>query len=98
MVLMEDWSLSGSPFSMGIWNWRISWENSSEIPPEEIWVVYECPVMELMIVEDDWSLITKTSSETLSNEEINIKVCNTASPIEVLDWKFSYHCKTQKAS
>ena len=74
MVLMEDWSLSSSPFFVSIWNWWVSWKNSGQIPPEEVWVVQQITVEVLVVVEDDWSLESKTSSETLSNEEINIEV------------------------
>ena len=98
VVLMEDWSLSGSPLSVGIWHWWVSWKHSGHVPPEEVWVVRQSSVMELMIVEDDWSLVSQTSAETLTYEEINVEVCNTASPIETLDWKFSYYCQPQKAS
>ena len=94
MVLMENWSLSSSPLFVSIWNWWVSWKNSGQIPPEEVWIVQQITVEVLVVVEDDWSLESKTSSETLSNEEINIKVWNTGSPVEALDWKFSNYCKT----
>ena len=68
VVLMEDWSLSGSPFSMGIWHWWVLWENSNHVPPEEIWVVEEGSGVELMVIEDDWSLVSQSSSETLAHE------------------------------
>jgi hypothetical protein len=66
---MEDWLLSSSPFSVGIWNWRVLWENSGQIPPEEIWVVQQSSGVELMVVENNWSLISETSSKSLGDED-----------------------------
>jgi len=31
---MENWILSSSPFSVSIWNWRISGQNPADVPPE----------------------------------------------------------------
>ena len=69
VILMEDWRLSSSPLSMRIWNWWVLWKNSGQIPPEEIWIVQESSSMELMVVEYNWSLISKTSSESLRYED-----------------------------
>jgi len=74
VILMEDWSLSGSPLSVSIWNWRVLWENSTDVPPEEIWVVHQGSSVELMIIHHDWSLISQSSSESLGNEEHEIEV------------------------
>ena len=65
VVLMEDWHLSCSPFSMGIWDWRVLWQNSCPIPPKEVWEVKLGPLVESMIVENDWSLVSKTSTDSL---------------------------------
>ena len=74
VVLMEDWSLSGSPLSVSIWNWWVLWENSSQVPPEEVWIVHQGSSVELMIVHDNWSLVSESSSKTLGNEEHQIEV------------------------
>jgi len=54
--------------------------------------------MESMIVHYDWSCISQTSSETLRDEEVNVEIGNPASCIEILNWQFSNHQKTQEAS
>ena len=74
VVLMEDWGLSGSPLSVSIWNWWVLWENSSNVPPEEIWVIHQSSSVELMIVHDYWSLVPQSSSKTLGNEEHEVEV------------------------
>jgi hypothetical protein len=58
---MEYWLLSSSPFSVWIWNWWVLWENSSQVPPEEIWIIQQSSSVELMVMEDGWSLISKVS-------------------------------------
>merc|ERR1719498_673972 len=64
MVLMEDWSLSSSPLSVGIWHRWVLWENSGQVQPEDIWVVKESSGVELMVVHNDWSLVSQTSSSS----------------------------------
>ena len=98
VVLMEDWVLSDSPFFVSIWNWRVSWKCSSIVPPEQIWVVQHCSRMESIIVEDNWSCESEPSSKPLWYEVVHIEVCNPASNIEVLNWKFSNNTKSKKAS
>mgnify|MGYP000023275364 FL=1 len=89
VVLMEYWGLSSSPLSVGIWNWWVLWENSAEVPPEEIWVVHQSSSVELMVVHDNWSLVSETSSESLRNEEHQVEVRQPASDVEVLNWELS---------
>ena len=85
VVLMEDWGLSCSPFSVSIWHRWVLWKNSGNVPPEQVWVVQESSIMELVVIEDDWSLVSKTSSKSLRNEESHIGVGQPASDIEVLN-------------
>ena len=89
VVLMEYWGLSSSPLSVGIWNWWVLWENSAKVPPEEIWVVHQSSSVELMVVHDNWSLVSETSSESLRNEEHQVEVRQPASDVEVLNWELS---------
>jgi len=95
---MENWSLSDSPFFMGIWDWWVLWKSSSQVPPQEIWVVLKSSLMEPMIVHYQWSSISQTSSETLRDEKVNVEIGDTTSNVEILNWKFSNHQKTQHAS
>ena len=98
VVLMKYRLLSGSPLSVGIWNWRVLWENSAHIPPEEIWVVQQGSCVELMVVEDDWSLISQTSSESLRHKDDQVEVSQPASNIEILNRELSDDSQTKKAS
>lgn len=98
VVLMEYWLLSGSPFSVGIWNWWVLWKNSCEVPPEEIWVVQQSSCVELMVVENNWSLISQTSSESLRYKDDEVEVSQPASNIEIFNREFSNDCQTKEAS
>ena len=98
VVLMEDWSLSRSPFSMSIWHWWVLWENSAQVPPEHVWVVEEGSSMELVVVEDDWSLVSQSSSETLAHKPRQPGVCEPASDIKVLNWELSNDGKSKDTS
>ena len=74
VILMEDWSLSSSPLSVSIWNRWVLWQDSGHVPPEEIWVVRESSRMEFVVPHDYWSLNSKTSSESLGDEEHEVGV------------------------
>jgi len=86
VVLMEDWGLSCSPFSVGIWKRRVSWQNSCQVPVEQVWVVDHCLRVDWLIVKDYRSCELESSSESLDNEEQYPEVSQPASDIEVLDW------------
>ena len=45
--------------------------------------------MESMIVHNDWSGISQTSSETLGDEEVDVEIGDPASYVEILNWKLS---------
>ena len=98
VVLMEHWLLSSSPLSVGVWNWRVLWENSADVPPEQVWVVQQGSRVELMVVENNWSLVSQTSAESLGHEDDQVEVSEPASDVEVLDWKLSDDSQTKEAS
>lgn len=98
VVLVEDWRLSSSPLSVGIWHRWVLWENSSQVPPEHVWVVQECSGVELMVVHNDWSFVSETSTSSSWHEEEQVSVWDPASNVEILNWKLSNNGKTQKAS
>lgn len=98
VVLMEDWSLSGSPLSVSVWNWRVSWENSRKVPPPEVWVVQECPLVEPVVVGHEWSLVSETSCNSSGEKEDQVGPGNRASHIEILNGQFPDDCKTEHAS
>jgi hypothetical protein len=52
MVLMIDGGLSCSPFSVGIWNGRVLWENPSDVPEEQVWVVDQGLGLHSIVVHD----------------------------------------------
>ena len=90
MILMEDWGLSSSPLSVCIWKRWVLWENLSDVPEEEIWVVDQCLGVEGVVIEEDRSSSAhNTSSQSLGHEVYDVEVSNPASDVEVLDWKLS---------
>ena len=98
MVLMENRGLSGSPLAVSVWNRWVLGQNLSQVPPEEIWVVNEGLGMDGMVVHDNGSSVSETSSETTGHEVDEPSVCEPASHIEVLDRKFSNEHETKDAS
>ena len=54
--------------------------------------------MESVIVEYNWSLISKSSTNTLGDKEHHVCVSNPASNVEVLDWKLSDYSKSKQDS
>ena len=70
MVLMVDWSLSCSPFSVSIWKRWVLWKNSGAGPVDQVWIVDKSLGVESIIVHNDWSIVEKTSSKT-SDDEVN---------------------------
>ena len=91
---MEDWSLASSPLTMSIRNWRVPWENTAHIPPVEVWEVDHCSLLEPLVIEHDWLLVSKTSSKSSGNEECEVGIRNPASDVEVLNRKFSDDSET----
>ena len=45
--------------------------------------------MESMIVHNNWSGISQTSSKTLRHEIVNVEIGQPASHVEILNWEFS---------
>jgi hypothetical protein len=89
VILMEDWSLSCSPFSVGIWDRWVLGKNPGDVPPKEVRVVHQGSGVEVVVVHHQWSLISQTSSESLGNKEYKPGVGQPASNIKVLNWKLS---------
>ena len=83
---------------MGVWNWRVLWENSADVPPEQVWVVQQGSRVELVVVENNWSLVSQTSAESLGHEDDQVEVCEPASDVEVLDWELSNDGQTKETS
>ena len=94
MVLMEHWSLSSTPLSVRIWNWWVARQYAANIPPEQVWVVEESTLVESIVVEDDWSLVSQTSANTSRHEENHVCISDPASHVEVFDWELSDNCET----
>ena len=74
VVLMMHWSLSSHPLSVGIWGWWVPWKDTAHVPPVEIWVVQHSSLLESLVVEDDWLLVSETSTKSSGNEESEISI------------------------
>ena len=68
VVLMVHRGLSGSPFSVSIWNGWVLGKNSGACPVDQVWVVHQCLCVEGIVVHNDWSVIEETSAHTSDNE------------------------------
>jgi hypothetical protein len=98
VILMIDWVLSGSPFSVSIRNGWVLGQHSGAGPPEEIWVVDQGLCIEGVVVHDNWSVVEKTTTKTTDHEVDAPTVCEPASNIEILNGQFSDNEETKKAS
>lgn len=98
MILMEDRSLSSSPFSVSIRKGWVLWKNLGNIPVEEVWIVSKRLGMDSVIVENQGSCVSETSTETSQDEVDAPGIGEPASHIEVLDGQFSNEEETKKAS
>ena len=54
--------------------------------------------MELVVVEDNRSLVSQSSSETLAHEPDQPGICEPASDIKVLNWELSNDGEAEKTS
>ena len=98
MVLMVHWLLSISPLSMGIWHWWVLWQDSGKLHPEHVWVVEERSHSVMVVVENDWSLMSQTSTSTSGHVSDQVDVYKGASGVETLDWQLSNDGKSKRAS
>jgi hypothetical protein len=55
MVLMEDGSLSSSPLSVGVWKRWVLWQDSCDVPVEEVWIIDQSLGVDGLIVHHDRS-------------------------------------------
>ena len=55
MILVEDWGLSCSPLSVGVWEGWVPWEDLGQVPVEKVWVVEEGLCVDGLIVHDNGS-------------------------------------------
>lgn len=62
MVLMVDGGLSGSPLSVSVGERWVLGQDSCDGPEEEIWVVGKSLGVEGVVVHDNWSCETETTT------------------------------------
>ena len=51
-----------------------------------------------MVIENNWSLISQTSAESLRHKDDKVEVSQPASDIEILNWEFSDDSQSKEAS
>jgi len=98
VVLMVDWLLPQSPLLVGSGYWSSSWNDSSQVKPEQVWIVQQRPEGESVVVEHDWSEVGKTSASSISDEEEKVGVHDGRSSVETLNWKLSDQSHSHKDS
>lgn len=89
MVLVEYWLLLFSPLEMSTWKRWVSSRDTTELHPEQVWVVIECSVSPMMTCKTK-TIALDTSSSGTQNVSY-VEVCDGTSRIEALDWQFSDH-------
>lgn len=89
VVLMVDGSLSGSPFSVSIWNGWVLWQNPCNVPKEQVWIIHQCLCLHCIVIHDNWPGKLKTSSQPSNHEVDEPGISEPASYIEVLNWQLS---------
>ena len=57
VVLMVDWSLASSPFSVRVGHGRVLGQDAGNRPVEQVWVVDESLVVEGVIVHHQGSVV-----------------------------------------
>jgi len=98
VVLMVDGSLSGSPLSVCIGNWRVLGQDTADIPEEEIGVVDEGLGVHGIVVKTDGSLLGESTAQSSDDEEHNPGVGDSASNMEVFDGELTDDGETEEDS
>ena len=94
VVLMVDWGLTSSPFSVCVGHWWVLWKHASHVPVEQVWVVGQGLGVEGVVVQNDWAVGSKTAAETSNNKPHAPDVGEAASSVEVFDWQFTDNGET----
>jgi len=55
---------------MGNWNGWVLWQNTGQVPPEQVGVVHQRLCVVRIVVEENWS-VTKETSAISSNNEVH---------------------------
>lgn len=97
MVLVIDWLLASPPLTVGIWDWWVLWQNTSQSPVAQIWVVFKSSLMDWVIIENDWTIVKKTTATSSAAVVNNPSVGKSTSSVEVLDWKLT-DCEESKSN
>lgn len=95
MVHVEHGVLACSPLAVRIWHWGVLRKDAGHIPVEQIWVVSKRLSVEGMIVHNQGSVVSKTTTESSDNEPHAPHVSEAASSVEVSNRQFTDHSKTE---
>jgi hypothetical protein len=95
---MEHRILASSPFAMCIWYWGVLWQNATHIPVEKVWVVGESLCVNSVVVQNDGTIVFKTTTNTANDEVDAPSVCKSTTGIEVFDREFTNNSKTKEAT
>ena len=98
VVLMVDGSLSSSPLSVSIRNWRVLGQHTTDVPPEQVRVVDEGLGMHGVVVKDDGSLHSEPTTKSSNDKEDGPNVGKSASHMEILDGELTDNSETKEDS
>lgn len=98
VVLMVDWGLSSSPLSVSVGKRWVSGKHLGKIPVEQVWVIHKRLGLECVIIHDNGSSPSQTSTETSSNEIDDPSISQPASNVEVLNGQLSDEEESKKTS
>ena len=98
VVLMVDWSLSGSPFAVCIRYWRVLGEHSGGVPEEQIGIIDQSLSVHGVVIHDNGAVVFKTTTESSHDEEGNPRPGKSNTNVEVANWELTDSGKSDKAS
>jgi len=93
---MINRSLSGSPLSVCIGDRRVLRKDSSDSPVEQIRVVHKGLGIECVVVENNRTVVTETTTNTSDDEIADPAISEPAANIEVLDRELSDYSQAEK--
>ena len=98
VVLMVDWVLASLPLTVSIRNGRVSWQDTSQVPVEQVRVVSQGLHVDGVVVHHDWTVVGETTGESTNDKPANVEVSDPASDVEVLDGEFTDDSETESNS
>jgi len=95
VVHVEHWVLACSPLAVCVGHWGVLGQHARHIPVEQVGVVSQSLSVEGVVVHHNGSVVSQTAAKTSDNEPHAPNVRKAASSVEVFNWQFTDHRKTE---